>query len=436
MLRFHPISSPDYLPVEILRNLQWQKFQAVLNHTYTNVRWYREKMDKAGIKPEDIRSLDDVQYLPTVVKTDLRDTYPFGMLAVDKSEIVRLHASSGTTGKPIVVAYTRSDIEVWQEVISRAMSAIGIEKSDVLQNSFGYGLFTGGLGLHYGGERHGVTVIPISGGNTERQLTLMRDFGVTVISCTPSYFVHLMGKAEEMGIDWSQMKLKRGLFGAEPWTNEMRSRIEEKTGVKAYDIYGLTEIVGPGVGAECVHQLGPHIFEDHFYPEIVNPETLKPVPDGEFGELIFTTLSKRAMPIIRYRTRDITRFITEPCPCGRTIRRIDRISHRSDDMMIIRGVNVFPGQIESSLLSIEGTLPQYQIILSKDKTGLDSIEVQVELSPDKFGDTLKEVGQFQKRIADKIQHTIGIRVSVTLVEPNRIPKSEGKAVRVIDNRGK
>lgn len=434
MTKFDPISSPDYLPPEILRDLQWRRFEATLRHTYNNVAWYREKMKSAGVALEEIRSLDDIRFLPTIVKTDLRDTYPFGMFAVDSSEIVRFHASSGTTGKPIVVSYTKEDIDVWREVVARALAAFGVTKSDTLQNSFGYGLFTGGLGLHYGGERLGVSVVPMSGGNTERQITLMRDFNVTVVSCTPSYFIHLIGKAKEMGVDLRQTKLRIGVFGAEPWTEEMRQNIEREAGIKAFDIYGLTEITGPGVGAECEHKLGPHIFEDHFYPEIIDLETLQPVPDGEYGELVFTSLSKRAMPLIRYRTRDITRLVTESCPCGRTIRRIERISHRSDDMMIIRGVNVFPGQIEASLLSVEGTLPHYQIILTRDGGGLDSIEVQVELDSERLSDTVKEVDQIRKQIAGKIQHTIGIRVKVTLVQQNSIERSEGKAKRVIDRR--
>ncbi|MBO7707162.1 MAG: phenylacetate--CoA ligase [Thermoguttaceae bacterium] len=434
--RVNAINTPDYLPVEILRKLQWQKFQAVLNFTYSNVAWYREKMKEKGVKPEDIRSLDDVKYLPTIVKTDLRDTYPFGMMAVDMKEIVRVHASSGTTGKPIVLPYTRKDLAVWTESIARGMAGVGLTDRDVLQVSYGYGLFTGGLGAHQGGEFLGATVVPMSGGNTERQLNLMLDFGVTAIACTPSYFVHLISKAEEMGFDWKKTKLRLGFFGAEPWTNEMRRNIEQTAGIKAYDIYGLTEISGPGVALDCVCQSGPHIFEDHFYPEILDPDTLEPVPDGEYGELTFTTLDKQGMPLIRYRTRDITRLIPEKCECGRTIRRFDRISHRSDDMMIIRGVNVFPGQIEAALLSVEGAVPHYQILLTRDASGLDNIEVQVEISADKFSDTHREIDQFQRQVAAKIQHVTGIRIGVTLVEPGRIPRSEGKARRVIDNRNK
>ncbi|MGI5831845.1 MAG: phenylacetate--CoA ligase family protein [Thermoguttaceae bacterium] len=430
------INSPDYLPVEVLRKLQWRKFQTVLNYTYANVAWYREKMKEAGVKPEDIRSLDDVKYLPTIVKTDLRDTYPFGMMAVDMKDVVRVHASSGTTGKPIVLPYTRGDLEVWTECVARGMAGIGIACEDVVQVSYGYGLFTGGLGAHQGAAFLGATVVPMSGGNTERQLDLMRDFGVTTIACTPSYFVHLIGKAREMGFEWKETKLKRGIFGAEPWTNEMRRHIEETAGIKAYEIYGLTEIIGPGVAMDCLCQSGPHIYEDRFYPEILDPDTLELVPDGEYGELVFTTLDKQAMPLIRYRTRDITRLVPEQCECGRTVRRFDRISHRSDDMMIIRGVNIFPGQIEAALLSIEGTAPHYQIVLTRDALGLDNIEVQVEISPEKFGDTHREIDEFKKKVATKIQHVTGIRIGVLLVEPGRIPRSEGKARRVIDNRNR
>lgn len=431
--RFHRASDPDFMPLETLRALQNQRFMETFQRVYNNVPWYRKRMEDFGVSAKEINSLDDLSKLPFVVKTDLRDTYPFGMFAVPMDEIVRVHASSGTTGKPIVVSYTQHDVDVWKSVVARSLASYGVNSQDVLQNSYGYGLFTGGLGIHYGGEEHHVTVIPMSGGNTERQITLMQDFCVTCISCTPSYFLHLIDKAKEMGIDMHQLPLRIGVFGAEPWTEEMRQTIQREAGIKAYDIYGLTEIIGPGVGAECVCQCGAHIFEDHFYPEIIDPETLQPLPDGAEGELVFTTLTKHAMPILRYRTRDITRIIAEPCDCGRTIRRIARISHRSDDMFIIRGVNVFPGQIEAALLGIEGTVPHYQIVLTR-VNGLDNIEVQVELSDEKFHDTLRETEMFRKQIGEKIQRTLGIRVGVTLVEPGRIPRSEGKAKRVIDNR--
>ncbi|MCL2349021.1 MAG: phenylacetate--CoA ligase [Planctomycetaceae bacterium] len=433
MSYYHAASAPDYVPVPLLRDLQWQRFEVNLRHTYENVLWYRQKMREKNVSPSDIRSFDDLHKLPFLVKADLRDTYPFGMFAVPMQKIVRMHASSGTTGKPIVVAYTKGDIDIWAEVVKRSLLSYGLYEGDILHNSYGYGLFTGGLGLHYGGEALGMTVIPMSGGNTERQVMLMRDFGVTAFSGTPSYFLHILDKADEMGVDLRELPLRVGIFGAEPWTNAMRENIEARAGIKALDIYGLTEITGPGVAAECLCQGGAHIFEDHFYPEIVDPETLEPLRDGQEGELVFTTLTKTAMPIFRYRTRDITRLIPEPCPCGRTIRRMARISHRSDDMFIIRGVNVFPGQIESALLSVEGTVPHYHITLTREQ-GLDQVEVQVELTGDKFGDTIRSLENLRKEISRKIESTVGIRTSVRLVEPLSLPRSEGKAKRVTDLR--
>lgn len=429
----HSLGTLDYITPDALKNLQWERLVSTIKHTYENVPWYREKMKEHGVTPADVRSLGDIAKLPFLVKTDLRDTYPRGLFAVPESQIVRLHASSGTTGKPIVCAYTTGDIGIWKEVVVRALLSFGMSEGDILQNSYGYGLFTGGLGLHYGAEMLGVTVIPTSGGNTERQIMFLRDFGVSALSCTPSYFLHLLDKANEMGVDMRTLPLRRGIFGAEPWTEEMRKTIQAASDIKAYDIYGLTEICGPGVGAECHCQNGTHLFEDHFYPEIVDPETLEPLPDGEYGELVFTTLDKRAMPLIRYRTRDITRLMTTPCPCGRTIRRMEKISHRSDDMLIIRGVNVFPGQIESALLAVEGSLPHYQIVLTREQ-GLDNMEVQVEMSPNTFSDTVRETVGLQKAIQKKIDTTVGIRVKVTLLEPNTIPRSEGKAKRVLDRR--
>ena len=423
----------DFITKDALQALQWQRLESNIKHAYENVAWYRKRLSEKGLTPKDIRSLDDLHKLPFIVKTDLRDTYPYGLFAVPFSEIVRLHASSGTTGKPIVCSYTRDDIEVWKEVVVRALMSFGLHQGDILQNSYGYGLFTGGLGLHYGAEALGLAVVPVSGGNTERQIMLMRDFGVTAISCTPSYFIHILDKAKQMGVDFHDLPLRIGVFGAEPWTEAMRKVIEAESGIKAYDIYGLTEISGPGVGAECCFQNGTHLFEDHYYPEIVDPETLEPVPDGEYGELVFTALDKKAMPLIRYRTRDITRLSTTPCPCGRTLRRMEKISHRSDDMFIIRGVNVFPGQIESALLAVEGSLPHYQIILTRDN-GLDNVEVQVEVSQEMFGDTVRSLEKLQGDIQRRIESTVGIRVKLTLVEPNRIPRSEGKAKRVFDNR--
>jgi len=430
---YHPLGTLDYITKAALRKLQWKKFSRTLEHVYQNVTWYRDQMREKGVCPADIRGLEDMYKLPFTVKTDLRDTYPTGLFAVKQDEIVRLHASSGTTGKPIVCAYTKGDIEIWQEVVVRSLLAFGLHSGDILQNAYGYGLFTGGLGLHYGAEALGLTVIPVSGGNSERQILFLRDFGVTAISCTPSYFVHLLEVAQQMQVDFKELPVKVGIFGAEPWTEGMRQVIQNGSGLKAYDIYGLTEISGPGVGAECTHQNGTHIFEDHFYPEIVDSETLEPLPDGQEGELVFTTLDKRGMPLIRYRTRDITRIFEDDCPCGRTIRRIKKISHRSDDMFIIRGVNVFPSQIESALLAVEGSLPHYQIVLTRDG-GLDNVEIQVEIDPNLIGDTIRELERLQNSIHKKIETTIGIRVKVTLMEPNRIPRSEGKAKRVIDKR--
>jgi len=433
MSYYHAASASDYIPQNLLRELQWSRFETVLRYTYDNVAWYRDRMKKMGVLPADIRSFDDMHKLPFIVKTDLRDTYPFGLFAAPLEKVVRFHASSGTTGKPIVVAYTQGDIDVWTEVVKRALLCYGVSEGDILQNAYGYGLFTGGLGLHYGGESLGVTVIPMSGGNTERQVMLMRDFGVTAFSGTPSYFLHILDKAAEMNVDVRALPIRAGIFGAEPWTQAMRDRIELEAGIRAFDIYGLTEISGPGVAAECQCQVGAHIFEDHFYPEIIDPETLEPLPDGEQGELVFSTLSKRGMPLLRYRTRDITSLVAEPCPCGRTIRRMARISHRSDDMFIIRGVNVFPGQIESALLSVEDTVPHYQIILTRDN-GLDQVEVRVELTSDRFGDTIGSIENVRREIARKIESTVGIRTAVRLVEPQTIPRSEGKAKRVIDQR--
>ncbi len=430
---FNNVSAPDFLAVAKLRELQLQRLQCIVDRAYNHVMYYRDAMEDLGVMPEDIRSLDDVRRLPLTDKTALRDNYPFGLFASPMNEVVRVHASSGTTGKPIVVAYTQADVNVWSSVMMRSFAACGVHAGDIVQNAYGYGLFTGGLGAHYGAEALGATVIPISGGNTERQIMVLRDFGVTVICCTPSYFLHIAEKAAEMGMPLQDLPLRAGVFGAEPWTENMRQRIQELTGVRAFDIYGLSEIVGPGVGIECDQQNGLHIFEDHFLMEIVNPDTGDPLPDGEEGELVLTTLSKMAMPMLRYRTHDITAIKTEPCPCGRTVRRIDRISRRSDDMLIIRGVNVFPSQIETALLAVEGTLPHYQIIVDREQ-GLDGLEVQVEVTAELFSDTVKELEALKIRISHAIDSTIGLRVAVSLVQPRTITRSEGKAKRVIDRR--
>jgi phenylacetate-CoA ligase len=430
---FQPVSAPDFLPLPQLRELQLQRLQATVQRAYDHVALFRKRMDERGLTPRDIQTLADIAKLPFTVKTDLRDTYPFGLFASPMKEIVRLHASSGTTGKPIVVAYTREDIAVWTNVVVRGLVACGLRKDDIIQVAYGYGLFTGGLGAHYGAEALGATVIPISGGNTPRKLMLMKDFGATAICCTPSYFLHLIDQAPEVGIDIKKLPLRAGVFGAEPWTESMRRRIEADSGIKAYDIYGLSEIVGPGVATECQCQAGPHIFEDYFYPEIINPDTGKVCAEGEEGELVLTTLGKQAMPMIRYRTRDLTSLTDERCECGRTLRRITRITHRSDDMFIIRGVNVFPSQIETALLKVEGALPHYQIILTREK-GLDAIEVQVEVTSEVFGDTVGGLEQLRGKLSKSIETTLGLRVNVRLVQPRTIQRSEGKAKRVIDQR--
>ncbi|HDP35603.1 MAG TPA: phenylacetate--CoA ligase [Candidatus Hydrogenedentes bacterium] len=430
---FHPVSAPDYLPLPQLRQLQLHRLRAVVERAYDHVALFRQRMDERGISPAAVQTLDDIARLPFTVKVDLRDTYPFGLFASPMSEVVRLHASSGTTGKPIVVAYTREDLRVWAEVMVRCFAACGLDRGDIIQNAYGYGLFTGGLGAHYGAEALGATVIPISGGNTDRQIMLMKDFGATALCCTPSYFLRIIERAPDLGVDIRELPLKAGVFGAEPWTDEMRKRIESAADIKAYDIYGLSEIIGPGVGNECREQNGLHIFEDHFYPEIVDPETLQPLPDGCEGELVLTTLSKQAMPMIRYRTRDITALQTEPCPCGRTIRRIRRISRRSDDMFIIRGVNVYPSQIEEALLAVEGVAPHYQIVLTNDGA-MDDVEVQVEVTPDVFSDTVGAMEGLRRKLSASIERVINIRVNLRLVEPNSIARSEGKARRVLDQR--
>ncbi|MBE6358747.1 MAG: phenylacetate--CoA ligase [Lentisphaerae bacterium] len=423
----------DFMDVASLRALQLERLQKIVAHTYNNVEFFRKRMDERNIKVSDIKTLDDIQKLPFSKKIDLRDTYPFGLCAVPMSEIVRLHASSGTTGKPIVVAYTKEDLEVWNQVMVRGLAGAGLSEKDIIQIAYGYGLFTGGLGAHYGSEALGATVVPASVGNTQRQVMLMRDFGVTGICCTPSYFLHLIEQAALAGIDMRDLPVRVGIFGAEPWSQGMREQLEKGAGIEAFDIYGLSEIIGPGVAIECTEHSGMHIFEDHFYPEIIDPDTGEVLPDGELGELVLTTLSKFAMPMIRYRTRDLTRIIAEPCKCGRTIRRIDRISARSDDMFIIRGVNVFPSQIESALLTVPGVTANYLIILTTEK-GMDNIELQVEMSPEAFSDQVKVLEGLQRNIAKAVESVIGLRIRIKLVAPQTIARSEGKAKRVIDQR--
>ena len=423
----------DFLPREELRRIQSQRLVEMVKHAYANVPLHRKRMDELGVAPEDIKSIDDIAKLPFTQKTDLRDTYPYGLFAVDMSEIVRLHASSGTTGKPIVVGYTEDDMNVWKTSVMRCLLMYGVRRGDVLQNCYGYGLFTGGMGLHCGAEELGCTVIPASGGNTERQLMLMRDFGTTAVSCTPSYFIHLIEEAPKYGIDMKSLPLRIGVFGAEPWSEQMRNFMQKNTNMRAFDIYGLSEIAGPGVGGECSEQNGLHIIEDNFYPEIVDPDTGKSLPDGEEGELVITTLSKRAMPILRYRTHDITSIINMPCKCGRTLRRIRRIGRRSDDMFIIRGVNVFPSQIEVGLMRVEECTPNYRIVLERERD-LDTVTVEVEIGEQYYGDSVSALDTLRKKIQASIVNIVGIKVEVKIVQPNKIPRSDGKAKRVLDKR--
>lgn len=429
----HPHTALDFLPKEQLRALQSQRLRAITKLAYDNVELFRNRMIKKGITPDDIKSIDDISKLPFMEKTDLRDTYPDGLFAVDKKEIVRLHASSGTTGKPIVVAYTDEDLQIWDSSVIRCLKMYGIKSSDIVQNCYGYGLFTGGLGLHSGSQALGCIVIPASGGNTERQLMLMKDLQTTVIASTPSYFMHLIEAGKARGVDFKKLPLKIGVFGGEPSSEAMRKFIEENTNVIAYDIYGLSEIVGPGVGGECKHKCGIHILEDNFYPEIVDPETGEVLPDGEEGELVLSTLTKRAMPVLRYRTHDITSIIAEPCKCGRTIRRIARISKRSDDMLIIRGVNVFPSQIEIGISRVEESTPNFRIIREM-KNDMESLLVEVEIQDKYYGDSIESLEAIRKKIQASITQIVNIRIDVKIVEPNKIPRSEGKIKRVYDNR--
>ena len=413
--------------------IQSERLRETVNRIYHNVPYYRKKMQEVGLTANDIHDISDLHKLPFTVKTDLRDNYPFGLFTVPMSEIVRLHASSGTTGKPIVVGYTRKDIQMWAEVVSRSLTMAGVHRNDIVQIAYGYGLFTGGLGLHYGTENLGASVIPISGGNTHKQIQLMEDFGSSVLCCTPSYALNIAEVMKEMKVDINNLKLRIGIFGAEPWSEAMRKDIETKLGIKAIDIYGLSEIVGPGVSCECEHQCGMHINEDHFFPEIINPETLEPMASGEIGELVFTTITKEGIPLIRYRTRDLTRLIYDKCVCGRTLVRMEKCKGRSDDMLIIRGVNVFPSQVESVLLSISEVEPHYLIIVDREGT-LDKMSLMVEVQEQFFSDEIKKLEDLRLKIARKLDSVLGIAVNVKLVEPKTIERTAGKAKRVIDNR--
>ena len=416
-----------------MRAVQTKRLIETVERIYHSVPSYRQKMQEANLVPGDIRSIDDLSKLPFTIKNDLRDNYPFGMFTVPMSEIVRIHASSGTTGKPTVVGYTRKDLNSWSEVVTRSLCMAGVHRDDIVQVAYGYGLFTGGLGLHYGCENLGASVIPISGGNTDKQLQLMQDFGTSVIACTPSYSLFLAEEMEAAGMKKEDLKLRVGIFGAEPWTENMRREIESKLGIKAIDIYGLSEIIGPGVSCECEHQVGMHINEDHFVPEIIDPITLEPLPAGEIGELVFTTITKEGIPLIRYRTRDLTRLNYEKCACGRTLVRMEKCKGRSDDMLIIRGVNVFPSQIESVLLEMSETAPHYLLIVEREGN-LDTLKLMVEVQEQFFSDEIRQLEALRKKITHKLQSTLGISVDVKLVEPKTIERTAGKAKRVIDNR--
>jgi phenylacetate-CoA ligase len=424
----------ETLPREAMEALQVKRLREQVDRVYATVPFYRAKLSEAGFKPGDIRRLSDLAKLPFTSKNDLRDTYPFGMFAVPMERVVRIHASSGTTGKPVVVGYTRRDIDTWSELMARTLCCGGATSGDVVHNSYGYGLFTGGLGAHYGAEKIGATVIPMSGGNTKRQIMIMQDFGSTILMCTPSYALNMAEVMAEEGIGPDKLRLKCGLFGAEPWTESMRKEIEKKLRIDALDIYGLSEVIGPGVSSECIEEKhGLHISEDHFLPEIINPETGNAMPYGETGELVFTTVTKEAFPVIRYRTRDISRLIPTPCSCGRTLVRMERISGRTDDMLIIRGVNVFPSQIEAVLMDVEGVEPHYQLIVSREES-LDVLEVQVEVNESIFSDRIKGLEGLSRRVEHDIKDLLGVSCKVKLVEPKTIQRSEGKAKRVIDKR--
>ncbi|HZJ82453.1 MAG TPA: phenylacetate--CoA ligase [Clostridia bacterium] len=418
---------------EKLKQLQDERLVKTIQNIYYNVPYYRNLMQERDLLPEDIKGIEDLGKLPFTTKDDLRNNYPYGLFAVPLSEIVRIHASSGTTGKPTVVGYTRKDITTWAEIMARTLTCGGADKSSVIQVAYGYGLFTGGLGVHYGAERLGASVIPVSGGNTKRQIMLMKDFGTTVLACTPSYALYIAETIEEMGINRDDLKLKYGILGAEPWTESLRKEIEDKLDIKAIDIYGLSEIIGPGVASECLYKDGLHICEDHFIPEIIDPITEEVLPEGCEGELVFTTITKEGIPVIRYRTRDITSLNYSPCQCGRTHARMHKVLGRTDDMLIIRGVNVFPSQIESILIDIGDTEPHYLLVLDR-VDNMDSLEIWVEVSENLFSDEVRKLEDLNRKISNAIQSTLGLSARVKLVEPKTIERSEGKAKRVLDRR--
>jgi phenylacetate-CoA ligase len=424
----------ETLPRVGLESIQLRRLKNLVARVYRTVAPYRRKMEAAGVRPEDIKTLADLRKLPFTVKNDLRDNYPFGLFTVPMEDIVRVHASSGTTGKPTVVGYTQKDIETWANVMARALTCAGAHKGDMVHNAYGYGLFTGGLGAHYGVERLGATVIPVSGGNTKRQITIMKDFGSTVLLSTPSYALNLAEAMDAVGVDPASLSLRVGIFGAEPWSENMREEVERKLNLKAVDIYGLSEVMGPGVAMECLQtEKGMHVFEDHFLPEIIDPETGEVLPPGEKGELVFTTLTKEAFPIIRYRTKDISRLIYDQCDCGRTLVRMEKVTGRTDDMLIIRGVNVFPSQVEHVLMSVEGVEPHYQIMVEREGN-LDTMTVNVEVSDNLFSDEVRVLENLSRKIQLEIKDLLGVTCKIKLVEPKTIQRSEGKAQRVIDKR--
>jgi len=424
----------ETMPREDLEAIILRRLKTTIDRVYTNVPFYRKKFEENNLTSNDIQSLEDLKRIPFTKKEDLRDNYPFGMFSVPMDNVVRIHASSGTTGKPTVVGYTARDVNTWAELMARSLAAGGATREDIIHNAYGYGLFTGGLGIHYGAEKLGASVIPVSGGNTKRQIVIMKDFGPTILTATPSYALHLAEVAEDMGVSFEDLKFKFGIFGAEPWSENMRKEIEGKLGLTAVDIYGLSEVIGPGVAIEC-HEAkrGLHIFEDHFIPEIIDPVSEEVLPYGETGELVFTTITKEAFPIIRYRTRDITSLNPEPCICGRTHIRMNRVSGRTDDMLIIRGVNVFPSQIESVLMEMDAAEPHYQLVVDREDN-LDTMTVLLEVGEGIFSDEVKHLQNREREIAKNIKDYLGVSARVKLVEPKTISRSEGKAVRVIDNR--
>lgn len=418
---------------EEIRAVQSERLINTVKRVYENVPLYRQRFDEMGIKPEDIKSVDDLSKLPFTYKQDLRDTYPYGLFACPMSEVVRIHASSGTTGKQTVVGYTKNDLDMWATCVARALAAAGTTKEDLVHISYGYGLFTGGLGAHDGATKLGAAVLPASTGNTARQLQMFKDFGSNILCCTPSYAMYLADSLSQFGLTKEDLKLKAGVFGAEPWTDNMRRQIEEKLGINAYDIYGLSEVAGPGVAFDCECQNGMHINEDFFIPEIIDSETGEVLPDGESGELVFTCIAKEALPLIRYRTKDITSLNRTKCSCGRTFVRMNKVTGRADDMLIIRGVNVFPSQIESVILTMKEVAPYYQLVVDR-KNNLDTLEVRVEMNENIFSDSVKTIEKIETEIRKKLDSVLGISAKVTLVEPGSIERSEGKAKRIIDNR--